>query len=92
MPKISNKFTAQFTTKIGKTPVEIKIPLDFRDAQPGQSFEDYVAEVQENAANHFSEMVENASLKLKNQGDLKKAHKAFAKANPAPETETEASA
>lgn len=83
MPKISTKFTAQFITKIGKTPVEIKIPLDFTEAQPGQSFDDYVSEVQENAAAHFSEMVENADLKLKNQGDLKKAHKAYAKANPA---------
>lgn len=84
MPKTSTKFTAEFTTKIGKTPVEIKIPLDFSQAQPGQSFDDYVAEVQENAANHLSEMVENANLKLRNQGDLKKAHKAFAKANPQP--------
>ena len=83
MPKISNKFTAQFTTKIGKTPVEIKIALDFKDAAPGQSFDDYVAGVQESAAEHFSEMIDNANLKLKNQGDLKKAHKAFAKANPA---------
>lgn len=83
MPKTSTKFTTQFTTKIGKTPIEISIPLDFKDAEPGQSFEDYVAGVQENAAAHFSEMVENANLKLKNQGDLKKAYKAFAKANPA---------
>ena len=85
MPKTSTKFTAQFITKLGKTPVEIKIPLDFRDAQPGQSFDDYVTEVQENADGHFSEMVNNANLKLKNQGDLKKAHKAYAKANPSPQ-------
>lgn len=83
MPKTSTKFTAEFTTKIGKTPVEIKIPLDLKDAQPGQSFDDYVAEVVENALQHFSELTESASLKFKNQGDLKKAHKAFAKANPA---------
>lgn len=82
MPKIKTKFTAQFTIKLGKTPVEINIPLDLTEAEPGQSFEDYVSEVQENAAAHFSEIVENASLKFKNQGDLKKAHKAYAKANP----------
>lgn len=82
MPKISTKFTAEYTTKVGRTPIEIKIPLDFKDAEPGQSFEDYVSEVHDSAARHFSDMVENASLKLKNQGDLKKAHKAFAKANP----------
>ena len=79
MPKASTKFTAEFTTKIGKTPIEIKIPLDLKDAEPGQSFDDYVAGVQEEAAMHFSEMVENANLKFKNQGDLKKAHKAHSK-------------
>ena len=82
MPKISTKFTAEFITKIGKTPVEIKIPLDFRDAQPGQSFDDYVSAVQESAAQDLSDMVENANLKFKNQGDLKRAYKAYAKANP----------
>lgn len=81
MPKIKTKFTAQFSIKLGKTPVDISIPVDFTQADPGVSFEDYVQSVQDEAASHLSEMVENANLKLKNQGDLKKAHKAFVKAS-----------
>lgn len=83
MPKTSTKFTAQFTTKIGKTPVEIKIPLNFADAEPGQSYDDYLLKVQEEASNQLLAAVETAKIKFTNQGDLKKAHKAYAKASAA---------
>lgn len=79
MPKIATKFTAQFVTKIGKTPVEIKIPLDFSDADPGQSYDDYVKDVIEDAQGQLATMFESANVKLKNQSDLKRAHKAYSK-------------
>lgn len=83
MSKTATKFTAQFTTKIGKTPVEIKIPLDFTQAKPGQSYDDYVASVTEDAQGQLSTMFESANVKLKNQADLKRAHKAFSKSQSA---------
>ena len=79
MAKTATKFTAQFTIKIGKTPVVVNIPLDFTQAQPDQSFAEYVTAVQDTATRQLSHMIEASTLKLKNQGDLKRAHKAFSK-------------
>lgn len=82
MPKVSPKFTAQFTTKLGKTPVTINLSVDLAAAVPGSTPEGLMDVLAEQASEQLHNLADNAKLKLKNAGDLKKAFKAYAKANP----------
>jgi hypothetical protein len=89
MPKIKTKFTAQFTAKLGKTPVVINVPVDFTSTSVDDA--DSLAEVlADDAAQELQNMQENAILKLANKADLKRAFKAYAKANPPPSDEASA--
>jgi hypothetical protein len=93
MPKVSPKFTAQFTTKLGKTPVTINISVDLAAAVAGGgSAEGLMDVLTEQASEQLHKLTDDATFKLKNAGDLKKAYKAFAKANPPAEPAAEASA
>ncbi len=80
MPKTKTTFTAQFTTKLGKIPVEFSIPVDLATASTDE-IETIVESVSNQAQEHLSDLVSGAKFKLKNQADLKKAFKAAAKAN-----------
>lgn len=81
MPKAKTKFTAQFVTKLGKTPIIINLPVDFSNA--GVDSADALAEeLSSVASDELQNLQENAVLKLKNKADLKRAFKAYAKANP----------
>jgi hypothetical protein len=80
MPKTNTKFTAQFTTKLGKTPVEISIPVDLATATE-EEIQNLIESVSSQAQEHLSDLASGAKLKFKNQGDLKKAHKAAVKAH-----------
>jgi hypothetical protein len=81
MPKAKTKFTAQFVTKLGKTPIIINLPIDLstESAESADALANLLAGV---AAEELQNMQENAILKLKNKADLKRAFKAYAKANP----------
>lgn len=92
MPKVSPKFTAQFTTKLGKTPVTINLSVDLASAvTDGGTPEGLMDVLAEQASEQLHNLADNAKLKLKNAGDLKRAYKAYAKANP-PAPQAEASA
>jgi hypothetical protein len=81
MPKPKTKFTATFTAKLGKTPITINLPVDF--TATGVDSADMLAEdLAGVAADELQNLQENAILKLKNKADLKRAFKAYAKANP----------
>lgn len=91
MPKISPKFTAQFTTKLGKTPVIIVLPVDLASAvAEGSSPESLMDVLAEQASEQLQHLADNAQFKLKNATDLKKAFKAFKKANPPAASEASA--
>lgn len=79
MPKTITKFTAQFTTKLGKTPVEISIPIDLADAT-SEEISSLLESVSHQAQDRLQDLVNDAKFKFKNQADLKKAHKAAVKA------------
>ena len=83
MPKVSPKFTAQFTTKLGKTPVTINLSVDLASAvTDGGTPEGLMDVLTEQASEQLHKLADDAKLKLKNAGDLKRAYKAYAKANP----------
>lgn len=80
MAKTSTKFTAQFTTKIGKTSVEFSIKLDLSDYGDDALPDDVVSEVMGSADEQLNEMCSSAKIKLVNLKDLKASHKAYVKA------------
>lgn len=83
MPKIKDKVTAQFVTKIGKTAVVINLPVDLATSVASADNPDSAMDVLvEAAAAELQNLTQNAQLKLKNKAEFKKAFKAFAKANP----------
>lgn len=92
MPKVNPKFIAQFTTKLGKTPVTINLNVDLATAAPGSTPEGLMDVLTEQASAQLHKLADDAKLKLKNAGDLKKAFKAFAKANPPAAPTAEATA
>lgn len=83
MPKSNTKFTAKFTVKLGKTPLEIKVPVDASEADPAISFETYATELGTRAQEVFGDLVAHAVTKFKNQADAKRAFKAHVKAQVA---------
>lgn len=79
MPKLKTKFTAKFTAKLGRTPIEISIPLNLTDRTTDEAakfIEDLTAKAQE----QLSELAGGAKLKFDNQGDFKKQLKTVVKA------------
>ena len=81
MPKIKSKFVASFTAKLGKTPITINVPIDFSEASADDA--DSLAEsLADDAVAELQNLQDNAILKLTNKADLKRAFKAYAKANP----------
>jgi hypothetical protein len=78
MPKIKTTFTAEFTTKLGKIPVEFKLPVDLTQYTASE-IADLINEVTTQASDHLTDLAHDAKVKFKNQGDFKKAYKAFAK-------------
>jgi len=79
MAKTSTKFTAQFATKIGKTPVEFSIKLDLSDYGDDALPDDFISDVMGYADEWINEMCNSAKIKLINLKDLKAAHKAYVK-------------
>jgi hypothetical protein len=80
MPKIKTKFTAQFVAKLGKTPVVINLLIDLENNDE-PDFDAFLSGLDESANEQLSSLTEDCKMQLKNKADLKKAFKAFAKAN-----------
>ena len=87
MPKVASKFTAEFTIKLGKTLVSVKLPVDLESAARDGSFDELMPVLDERAAEELNDKIEAGVLKCVNQADLKRAFKAYVKANP-PEIRT----
>jgi len=83
MPKTKSTITAQFTTKIGKTPIIINLPVDLASAlSEGRDPDASMDVLSELAAEQLQNLAGSAQLKLKNKAEYKRVFKAFAKANP----------
>ena len=79
MPKTKTKFTAQFTAKLGKTPIVINVPIDFAETS-ADSADELATLLAEDASLELQNLQENAILKLANKADLKRSFTEFAKA------------
>jgi hypothetical protein len=80
MPKTNTKFTAKFTAKLGKTPIEVSIPVDFAN-RPTDEVDAFIQNLQNQVSDQLSDLACNAKLKFDNQGDFKKQLKAAVKAS-----------
>lgn len=87
MPKIASKFTAEFTIKLGKALVSVKLPVDLESAARDGSFDELSTALDERATEALQDMIASGTLKNPNKADLKRAFKAYVKANP-PEIRT----
>jgi hypothetical protein len=79
MPKTKTKFTAIFNAKIGKTPIQISVPVDFTN-RPTDEVNQFIEGLSSQAHEQLSELAGGAKLKFANQADFKKALKENLKA------------
>lgn len=80
MPKIKTKFTAVFTAKLGKTPIEIHVPVDFMN-RPTDEVNQFIENLGEQAQEQLADLAGCAKVKFANQSDFKKQLKTVLKAN-----------
>jgi len=80
MPKTNTKFTAKFTAKLGKTPVQVSIQLDLAN-RPTDEVGQFIDGLTTQAQEQLSELAGHAKLKFDNQSDFKKQLKAAVKAS-----------
>lgn len=82
MAKIATKFIAQLTIKLNRVLVPLKIEVDLDGATQEGTFENLLMQLQELAAEDLAALIDGVCFKLTNKADLKRAFKAYEKANP----------